>query len=478
MCGICGLIIKENTISNVSFLIYEGLIALQHRGQDACGIITGSTENFNKYRVRGLGLVRNIFNSKVLNNMEGNIGIGHVRYPTEGAKTTKEIQPFYIKLPFGISLCHNGNINNMDEIIEKIPHIVNESSSDSEILLHYIATLLLKKINDYNYDYEQSLINLDSIIKETIEHVMETVIGSYSVIMMINNYGLVAFRDKRGIRPLVLGEKDGNYCVCSESVALNVLDYKLVRDILPGEMVIITKNNFISYKTATTNYTPCIFEYIYISRPDSIYNSISVYEARLNMGLYLGNKIKKEWGHILPDLDMIIPVPDTSRPFCVSIGQVIKKPIREVLIKNRYIDRTFIMPNQKRRQKNIKRKLNIISSMVKNKNVLLVDDSIVRGNTSKYIVSMIRKAGAKKIYFSSCAPEIKYSNIYGIDIPTQENLIASTRTTKEIEKYLCVDGLIYQNLDDLNKSILELLPKKYDNKQFRFECSIFDGIYA
>lgn len=474
MCGICAIITKKETSINkqVSYLLYEGLIALQHRGQDACGIITGSIDTKKKYRVRGLGLVRNIFNSSVLKDMVGNIGIGHVRYPTEGAKTTKEIQPFYIKLPFGISLCHNGNINNMEEIREKIPHIVNESSSDSEILLHYISTLFLNEIiND-------SDISVDNIIKKSIKTVMETVFGSYSVVMMINNYGLVAFRDKRGIRPLILGKNNDDYCICSESVALDVLDYKLVRDILPGEIVIINEDNFISYETGTSMYTPCIFEYIYISRPDSIYNSISVYEARLNMGLYLGNKIKTEWSEILPNLDMIIPVPDTSRPFCVSIGQVIKKPIREVLIKNRYIDRTFIMPNQKRRQKNIKRKLNIISYMVENKNVLLVDDSIVRGNTAKYIVSMIRKAGAKNIYLASCAPEIKYSNIFGIDIPTQENLIAATRNNEQIATYLGVDGLIYQDLNDLNKAVLDILPEKYKNKKFRFECSIFDGVYA
>ena len=477
MCGICGIINngnnEQNTKQQASYQLYEGLIAQQHRGQDACGIITGSTSNSKKYRVRGLGLVRNIFNSKVLQKMEGNMGIGHVRYPTEGAKTTKEIQPFYIKLPFGISLCHNGNIINMDEIREKIPHIVNESSSDSELLLHYISKLMLIEIENINTDSQ----SMDKIIKTVIKKVMNTVQGSYSVIMMINNYGLVAFRDKRGIRPLILGKQNTNYCICSESVALDVLDYTLVRDIPPGEVVIITENNIQSIETGISIYTPCIFEYIYISRPDSIYNSISVYEARLNMGLYLGRKIRKDWSTIIPQLDMIIPVPDTSRPFCVSIAQIIKKPIREVLIKNRYIDRTFIMPNQHRRQKNIKRKLNIISYMVKDKNVLLVDDSIVRGNTSKYIVSMIRKAGAKSIYFASCAPEIKYSNYYGIDIPTQENLIATNRTTLEIADYLKVDGLIYQDLEDLNKSVFELLPPEYNNKQFRFECSIFDGQY-
>ena len=464
MCGICALISKSN---HISFEIYDCLVALQHRGQDAAGIAICDSKVYNMRK--GNGLVRDIFNNTNLINLFGFMGIGHTRYPTAGGASPKEAQPLYVPSPYGLLLAHNGTLVNAEELKEKLNtkykiHI--NSCSDSEILLNILSIELQK---------EDSLTPQN--IYNAIGRLYKQCIGGYAVVCMIIGFGIIAFRDPNGIRPIVYGKRKYNdkldeYLFASESVALDVLDFELISDIQPGEVVIVDKsfNFFKKICYDQPKLIPCIFEYVYLARPDSIINKVSVYQARLNMGKYLANTILES--NIKDEIDVIVPVPDTSRNFAIEISRILKIPYREAFIKNRYINRTFIMPTQELRQKSIKRKLNIIKSTILNKNVLVVDDSIVRGNTSQYIVKLLRNAGANKVFMTSGAPEIKYPNVYGIDIPSQKELIAFDKTLQEIEKKIGCDKLIYQKLEDLKSAILEENPKIPD-----FECSIFNKKY-
>lgn len=467
MCGICGII---TTTNDASFDIFDSLLSLQHRGQDACGIATSDEVEYNLRK--GNGLLRDVFDDEKLKRMTGYMSIGHNRYPTAGGNCPKEAQPIFVNNPYGILLCHNGNLVNI-HTLEKRLHENNihiNSNSDSEILLNILSLELNNEIKNNSGNLNEN------IIFSAMTNLFKQCVGGYAVIFMIINFGIIAFRDPNGIRPLIYGSRIKNniteYLFGSESVCLDCLDFNLIDDVKPGEVIIVNKKYQLTKKICCNNttLTPCIFEYVYLARPDSIMNGISVYNARLNMGKVLAMEIID--AGIVDDIDVIIPVPDTSRTYALQISGILNKQYREGLIKNRYIDRTFIMPGQDIRKKSIKRKLNVIKSVVNNKNLLIVDDSIVRGNTSKYIIKMLRNAGANKIFLASGAPPVKYQNIYGIDIPSQTELIAYDKTIKEIEKIINVDKLIYPKLDKFKKSLI--IENKHINN---FECCVFDNIY-
>ena len=465
MCGIIG-IVANNPVNQ---MLYDGLLVLQHRGQDAAGIATCSSGRIKMHKNNGL--VKDVFHTRHMRNLTGNIGIGHVRYPTAGSSSVAEAQPFYVNSPYGIVLGHNGNLTNSERLKddmfkEDLRHI--NTNSDSEVLLNVLANSIGKATQD-------NVLTSD-IIFEAVTSVYDRCEGAFAVVSMINNFGLLAFRDPNGIRPLVIGVNettDGpEYIVASESVALDVLGFKLLRDVEPGEAIFIDMDgNFYSKKCMlNTKQSPCIFEYVYLARPDSMIDGISVYQTRLNMGKSLAKKIKKEWPDI--KIDVVIPIPDTSRPSALEVSLMLNADFREGFIKNRYIGRTFIMPNQEERKKSVRRKLNILDLEFYGKNVLLVDDSIVRGTTSRKIIEMAKEAGANKVYFASAAPAIKYQNLYGIDMPATDELVASNKTTEEVALEIGADWLIYQTLEDLidtvsvgNTSIEE------------FETSIFTGKY-
>ena len=465
MCGIVGIVAK----SYVNQSIYDALTILQHRGQDAAGIVTWHNDKL--FLRKDNGLVSDVFRTRHMKRLVGNIGLGHVRYPTAGSSSSAEAQPFYVNSPYGITLAHNGNLTNADEVAdqlykEDLRHI--NTTSDSEVLLNVFAHEMQKQ-----GELEPSA---ETIFK-AVARVHQRVRGGYAVVAMINGYGLVAFRDPNGIRPAVYGvretEQGKEYMVASESVALDGLGYKLVRDIAPGECVVITKEGeFFSQQCAENpQLKPCIFEHVYFARPDSIMDGISVYKARLKMGEYLAGKIMKERPD--HDIDVVIPIPDTSRTSALQLANRLGVKYREGFMKNRYIGRTFIMPGQQQRKKSVKQKLNAISLEFSGKNVLLVDDSIVRGTTCNQIIEMAREAGAKKVYFASAAPEVRYPNVYGIDMPAVKELIAHDRTVSEIEKAIGADWLIYQDLDDLERSCLS--GAVTDVKEF--DCSVFDQQY-
>ncbi len=465
MCGIVGIVGK----SPVNQIIYDGLTVLQHRGQDAAGIVTIDEGNFRLRKANGF--VRDVFQERHMQRLKGNIGIGHVRYPTAGSSSSAEAQPFYVNSPFGITLAHNGNLTNAKELkqvlFEEARRHVN-TTSDSELLLNVLAHELCE--SNLMELTEQDMFN-------AVRRVHKRVRGAYGVVSMIIGHGMLAFRDPFGIRPLVLGQRETElgveYMVASESVALDIDGFTLVRDVAPGEAIYITEQGELYTQQCfdDASCVPCIFEYVYFARPDSTLNDISVYGSRVKMGEYLGRKIKKEWADL--DIDVVIPVPETSCDIALQIAQELDLPYRQGFVKNRYVGRTFIMPGQAQRKKSVRRKLNTIEVEFKGKNVLLVDDSIVRGTTSEQIIDMARDSGAKKVYFASAAPEIRFPNVYGIDMPSPNELIAHGREVNEVAEMIGADELIYQSLEDLVAAVNE-----GNNAELKFETSVFDGNYV
>jgi len=465
MCGIIGIVGKQA----VTPAIYDALTILQHRGQDAAGIATLDGHHLHLYK--GNGLVRDVFPRSQLGRLTGNAGIGHVRYPTAGSSRLDEAQPFYVNSPYGIVLGHNGNLINTAELKQEMfdtdrRHLNTES--DSEVLLNVFAhELQALNVHDMQASH----------VFTAVDRLHERCRGAYAVIALIAGKGVLGFRDPDGIRPAVLGYRDTDkgreYAITSESVALDVLDFTLMRDLKPGESVFITiegeLHTHISPRAKPP--CPCIFEYVYFARPDSMLDDISVYKARLRMGEALAAKILRIWPD--HDIDVVIPVPDTSRTAALPLAYELDVKYREGFIKNRYIGRTFIMPGQAERKQSVRQKLNAIDLEFRDKNVLLVDDSIVRGTTSKQIIQMARDAGAKKVYFASAAPPVRYPNIYGIDMPAPSELIASGRDDEEIRKELGADKLIYQDLDDLIKAC-----KDGNSSIDRFDTSCFSGEYV
>ncbi|MCX7627733.1 MAG: amidophosphoribosyltransferase [Methylophilaceae bacterium] len=466
MCGIIGIVGKNP----VNQLLYDGLLVLQHRGQDAAGIVTCDGGTF--YMHKNNGLVQDVFHTRHMRNLLGNAGIAHVRYPTAGSSSAAEAQPFYVNSPFGIVLGHNGNLTNSEQLKEEmfrqdLRHI--NTNSDSEVLLNVLAHEIEQKAGKATLD--------NDIIFKAVAGVHQRVRGAYAVVAMIANYGLLAFRDPYGIRPLVIGQaqtdKGIEYMVASESVALDVLGFQLLRDVAPGEAVFIDLDGHLYSQQCAEKpiLSPCIFEYVYLARPDSVIDRISVYQSRLHMGESLAEKIHREWRHL--DIDVVIPIPDTSRPSALQLANALNLTYREGFIKNRYIGRTFIMPGQAIRKKSVRQKLNPIGMEFKGKNVLLVDDSIVRGTTSQRIVQMAREAGAHKVYFASASPPVRYPNVYGIDMPSRWELLATNRTDEEICREIGADALIYQDLDALVRDV------QLGNPEItRFDCSCFDGNYV
>ena len=467
MCGIVGIKSKKE---NVCLSIYNALTVLQHRGQDAAGMAVSDKDGFLSMH-KDNGLVRDVFSEEQMHRLSGHVGIGHVRYPTAGTMKNSEAQPFYVNSPFGIVLVHNGNLVNTaslrDELYQQDKRHIN-TQSDTEVLINIFAKALEKNVSKKLDD--------DSIVN-AVNEVHSRVVGAYSVIAVILGYGMVAFRDPNGIRPLVMGSKDEKtHMIASESVAIDCLGYKVDRDIAPGETVIINdEGNINKYPfNGKTKKTPCIFEYVYLARPDSTIEHINVYESRLSMGRYLARKIKSVLtSEELNSIDVVIPIPDTSKTSTVPLSIELNKKLREGFVKNRYIGRTFIMPGQKIRKKSVRQKLNTIDIEFKGKVVLLIDDSIVRGNTSKQIIQMARNAGAKKVYFASAAPPIKYPNVYGIDMPFVDELVAHNRSVDEICEEIGADKLIYQDLDDLIQSVRD------SNSEIKeFDTSCFSGEYV
>ena len=466
MCGILGVVAQ----SSANQLLYDGLLVLQHRGQDASGIVTAQGNTFHMQK--GGGLVRDVFRTRNMRALAGNMGIAHVRYPTAGsAESTAEAQPFYVNSPFGIVLGHNGNLTNAAQLNqelfrEDLRHV--NTNSDSEVLLNVLAHELQRSTKNHQLD--------PAAIFAAVAGVHQRCRGAYAVVAMIAGYGLLAFRDPYGIRPLVFGsvdtEKGSEYLVASESVALDTLGFKLVRDIAPGEAVFIDEGGNFYSKQCAANPTlnPCIFEYVYLARPDSVMDGISVYETRLNMGESLADKINKDMRHL--DIDVVIPIPDSSRPSALQLANRLGLNFREGFVKNRYIGRTFIMPGQQQRRKSVRQKLNAMGVEFQGKNVLLVDDSIVRGTTSREIVQMAKEAGANKVYFASAAPPVRFPNVYGIDMPTRQELIATGRNDDDICREIGADHLIYQDLESLKRDVSRANPLVT-----RYETSCFDGQY-
>lgn len=461
MCGIIGIMGS----TNVAPELYDGLITLQHRGQDSAGMVT-----FDKrfHLKKGNGLARDVFRTKNMMRLTGNMGLAHVRYPTAGSYKAAESQPFYVNSPYGLALVHNGNLTNYNqlkkEVIDHDKRFLN-TSSDSEVLLNVVA-------------HEFRAVGANGMKPEHIFKAMEKVFnrvkGSYSVITLIGDHGMVAFRDPYGIRPLVLGERKStiktDYIIASESVAIDTLGYDLINDIEPGEVVFIDKENNVHRKICAPNKPRghCLFEWVYLARPDSTIDKINVYKTRLRLGEYLVDKIKAA----KLDIDVVIPVPDSARSGAIPLAHKLGVKYREGLIKNRYIGRTFIMPGQAIRKKSIKFKLNPIKLELKNKNILLVDDSIVRGNTSKRIIEMCRNAGAKKVYIASCAPPLVSPCVYGVDMPTRKDFIAYNLKDETIAKVIGADKVFYQDLKDLEKAAHK------GNKDIKTFCgACFSGKY-
>ncbi|MBI4756118.1 MAG: amidophosphoribosyltransferase [Betaproteobacteria bacterium] len=466
MCGIMGVVAR----GPVNQLLYDGLQVLQHRGQDAAGIVTAEGGRFHMHK--GSGLVRDVFRTRNMRNLPGDWGIAHCRYPTAGsAYNSAEAQPFYVNSPFGLTLAHNGNLTNAAQLKREmfrqdLRHI--NTDSDSEVLLNVLAHELQDAVTHCDLD--------EAGIFRAVAGVHRRCRGAYAVVAMIAGYGLLAFRDPYGIRPLIIGRNltpDGpEYLVASESVAVDTLDFQVLRDVSPGEAVLIdTEGRFHSQQCAErTVLSPCMFEFVYLARPDSLMDGISVYEVRLKMGEYLAEKIRHT--HPRLDVDAVIPIPDSSRPSAMQLAICLNLPYREGFVKNRYIGRTFIMPGQGVRRKSVRQKLNAISQEFRGKNVLLVDDSIVRGTTSREIVQMAREAGARKVYFASAAPPVRFPNVYGIDMPTRSELIASDRSDDQIRAEIGADELIYQDLESLQKALQAVNPSIST-----FEASCFDGRY-
>lgn len=465
MCGVVGIVSKEEVAPS----IYEALTVIQHRGQDAAGIAT--LENGRLHSRKQIGLVRDVFREQHIKELKGQIGIGHVRYPTAGGATREFSQPLYVNSPYGISISHNGNLVNASELKKELyqdnlRHL--NTSSDSEVILNVFAHEL-QQASSYDPTPDQ--------IFKAVEKTHLRLKGAYSVLFMISGVGLIAIRDPKGIRPLILGKKDNDligseYMFASESPALNALEFDIVGDLEPGEAVFITLEGSLHRKVChkSPSNNPCIFEYVYLARPDAVIDGISVMRSRLRMGQKLGKKILDTYPD--HDIEAVIPIPESSTSSAIEVAKFLGVNYREGFVKNRYIGRTFIMPNQKLRKKSVRQKLNPIPFEFKGKNVLLIDDSIVRGTTSREIVEMARKAGANKVYFASAAPPVRYQNVYGIDMAATEELIAHQRSEEQIADFIGADWLIYQNLNDLIDSAREGNPE-IDS----FETSVFDGNY-
>ena len=465
MCGIVGIVAK----SYVNQTIFDALTVLQHRGQDAAGMVTCEGNRF--FLRKDNGLVNEVFRTRHMKRLAGNMGIGHVRYPTAGSSSSAEAQPFYVNSPYGIALAHNGNLTNTEQLADEIfradlRHI--NTNSDSEVLLNIFAHELqsMGKLRPSAHD-----------IFAAVRRVHQRCQGGYAVVAMITGYGIVAFRDPCGIRPLVYGKRETEsgveYMVASESVALDTSGFILERDLQPGEAIFIDTHGqvFTEHCSEKPRLAPCLFEYVYLARPDSIIDGISVHEARMEMGVKLAQKVLRERPD--HDIDVVIPIPDTSRTAALEMANTLGVKFREGFIKNRYIGRTFIMPGQTQRKKSVRQKLNPIQGEFRDKVVMLVDDSIVRGTTSKQIVQMAREAGARKVYFASAAPEVRYPNVYGIDMPAASELVAHGRTAEEIGKYIGCDWMLYQDLDDLKASV-----RKYNSTITEFDTCVFDGLYV
>lgn len=446
MCGIIGIHAQQPS-DQIAYEVFEGLMSLQHRGQDSVGIA-------NDYRIiKRPGLVKFAFQNDDLTKLYGNMCIGHVRYATNGI--SDNIQPLYNTFPARITICHNGNIQNTEyirTILQEEYHVTLNTKSDSEYILVLFCSKLYQTLRN-----KMIRLNVD-VIQHVCKYLHGILKGSYCLLITIQDYGMIAIRDTQGIRPFVLGIKDNKYIVASETVPLNLLQYTILRDIIPGEILVFENGvqHPIQFLSKNSVLSPCLFEYIYFARPDSVIENISVYQARLQIGQLLGEKMKETWD--CNQIDVIVPVPDTSITFANGIQDAIKKPLREGYIKNRYIDRTFIMENNHVIQKNIKRKLSGIEQVFKGKNVLIVDDSIVRGNTSRHIIQIARDYGVKKIYFASCAPVVKETNRFGIYIPTKEELVSFGRNEEEIRKAIQVDYLIYHNLDTITDHLKSMNP--------------------
>ncbi|MCC6534831.1 MAG: amidophosphoribosyltransferase [Burkholderiales bacterium] len=467
MCGIVGVVAK----GPVNQLLYDALLVLQHRGQDAAGIVTCEGASFHMHK--GPGFVRDVFRTRNMRALLGHMGIAHARYPTAGsAWAAAEAQPLYVNSPFGIVLGHNGNLTNTEQLKselfrEDLRHV--NTNSDSEVLLNVFAHELQGAVNGRQLD--------PAAVFQAVAGVHRRCRGAYAVVAMIAGFGLLAFRDPYGIRPIVYGkaetDKGTEYLVASESVALDTLGFELVRDVEPGEAILIDADGNFYHQQCAPNpsLNPCIFEYVYLARPDSQIDGISVYQTRLNMGESLAEKVEREYRHL--DIDVVIPIPDSSRPAAMQMANRLGLGYREGFIKNRYIGRTFIMPGQAVRRKSVRQKLNAIGQEFKGKNVLLVDDSIVRGTTSREIVQMARESGARRVFFASAAPPVRYPNVYGIDMPTREELIATNRTADEIAHEICADQLIYQDIEALVDDVRRVNPRVTS-----FETSCFSGRYV
>ncbi|GFE79734.1 amidophosphoribosyltransferase [Steroidobacter agaridevorans] len=465
MCGIVGIVGH----SPVNQQIYDALTVLQHRGQDAAGIMT--YHDGELFMRKKTGLVRDVFQEQHMLKLKGNVGIGHVRYPTAGCDSASEAQPFFVNSPYGICLGHNGNLTNTAELAEVLTredlrHL--NTTSDSEVLLNVLASELSRVRTPRASAAE---------IFSALSAVYRRVRGGFAVVTMIVGHGLLGFRDPHGIRPLVLGKRESaqgpEYMLASESVALDMLGFTLERDVNPGEAVFIDEHGrlYSQQCAPAAKHTPCIFEYVYFARPDSKMDNISVHKARLRMGDLLAEKIKRVWPD--HDIDVVIPIPDTSRTAAVQVAQLLGVKYREGFVKNRYIGRTFIMPGQEQRKKSVRSKLNVIDLEFRGKNVLLIDDSIVRGTTSAQIIDLAREAGARRVYFASAAPPVRHANVYGIDMPTASELVASNKTEEEVAKSIGADKLIYQDLDDLVRACLH-----HDSHIEQFDTSCFSGEYV
>src|SRR6187431_1438231 len=465
MCGIVGIVGR----SPVNQQLYDALTVLQHRGQDAAGIMTA--DGGELFVARGKGLVRDVFGQRDMESLRGNVGIAHVRYPTAGGNSDSEVQPFYVNAPYGICLGHNGNLTNAAELSavltrEDRRHL--NTRSDSEVLLNVFASEL-QRIGTPRATPADIFAAVNAVYRRCR--------GAYAVVAMIIGHGILGFRDPHGIRPLVLGQRRSargmEYMLASESVALTMLQFEVVRDVAPGEAIFIDElgRMHTSQCVPTVRHTPCIFEYVYFARPDSIIDNISVYRARMRMGERLAEKVKRE--HPDHDIDVVIPIPDTSRTCALQLAQRLRIKYREGFNKNRYIGRTFIMPGQEQRLKSVRRKLSAIDFEFRGKNVLLVDDSIVRGTTSAQIIELAREAGARKVYFASAAPPVRFPNVYGIDMAVASELVASGRSEEDVAASIGADWLVYQDLDDLVAAC-----RHDDARISAFDTSCFSGEYV
>ncbi|MEY4976311.1 MAG: Amidophosphoribosyltransferase [Pseudomonadota bacterium] len=468
MCGIVGVV----SATPVNQLIYDALLLLQHRGQDAAGIVTQLERKFFMHKAKGM--VRDVFRTRNMRALPGNSGLGQVRYPTAGnAFSEEEAQPFYVNAPFGLVLVHNGNLTNAQALKAELfstDHRHINTESDSEVLINVLAHELEKTT--------RGLPLQAADVFAAVRGVHRRIQGSYAVIALIAGHGLLAFRDPHGIRPLCMGRSaDGTWMLASESVALEGTGHVFDRDVAPGEAVFIDLQGqrHTERCAEAAQLSPCIFEYVYLARPDSTLDGISVYQARLNLGETLAKRVIS----VVPptDIDVVIPIPESSRPSATQLAHLLGIPYREGFVKNRYVGRTFIMPGQAVRKKSVRQKLNVIASEFKGRNVLLVDDSIVRGTTSREIVQMARDAGARKVYMASAAPPVRYPNVYGIDMPTREELVAHGRTLEEVRQIIGCDALIYQDVDAMKQAVRSAT-QAGSPALAGFDASCFDGVYV